>query len=66
MAFQSDLRERATQSASLRWLQGRLSWELRLSELRHAVSVVPPNEVGTRRAARLPHAQSADNLSAAS
>lgn len=66
MAFQGDLRERATQSASLRWLQGRLSWELRLSELRDAVSVVPPNEVAARRAPRPPHPQSADHLSAAS
>ncbi len=66
MGFQGDLRERATQSASLRWLEGRLSWELRLSELRHAVSVVAPNEVAARRATRPPHAQSADHLSVAS
>lgn len=66
MAFQGDLRERATQSEALRWLQGRLSWELRLSELRHAVSVAPPNEVAARHAPRPPHARSANHLPAAS
>lgn len=65
MAFEGDLKERASQSASLRWLEGRLSWEFRLSELRHAVSVVPPNEVAARRAPRPPHPRNADRLSAA-
>lgn len=66
MGFEGDLRVRATRSASLRWLHGRLSWEYRLRELRHAVSVVPADEVSVRRAPRQPEAQSADHLSAAS
>jgi hypothetical protein len=66
MGLQGDLSERTTRSASLRWLQGQLLWERRLSELRHAVSVVPADEVSAHRAPRQLEARSADHLSAAS
>lgn len=66
MACQGDAGDGATQRAALRWLQGRLAWEVRLTELRREVAGLPRDEVAGRRAPRRPQPPRADHLSAAS